>query len=163
MWGLHESAGSTEAPGRDLSSTLVPSLLPLDGHFLPFPLLSLPLVLGPVFLLFCSDFLLSLHHVRFLSFPSTAPSLRGCHSDPTVGGSVLAPFPCWASLPLAGVSGPAFPLFPALFSESCLSFFYCLFRATPVAYGGSQTRGRIRAADAGLRHSHSNARSEWHL
>ena len=36
----------------------------------------------------------------------------------------------------------------------------CLFRAAPAAYGGSQTRGLIGAAAAGLRHSHSNARSE---
>ena len=34
-----------------------------------------------------------------------------------------------------------------------------LFRATPSAYGGSQARGRIRAAAASLHHSHSNARS----
>ena len=36
-------------------------------------------------------------------------------------------------------------------------FLFLLFRATPMAYGGSQTRGRIRAAAAGLHHSHSNA------
>ena len=35
-----------------------------------------------------------------------------------------------------------------------------LFRATSVAYGSSQARGRIRAAAAGLHHSHSNAGSE---
>ena len=33
----------------------------------------------------------------------------------------------------------------------------------PVAYGGSQARGRIRAASAGRRHSHSNARSKPRL
>ena len=44
-----------------------------------------------------------------------------------------------------------------------LSFFFCLFRATPVAYGGSQARGLIGAAAAGLRHSHSNAGYELHL
>ena len=38
-----------------------------------------------------------------------------------------------------------------------------LFRVTPVAYGGSQARGRIGVVAAGLRHSHSNARSEPHL
>ena len=44
-------------------------------------------------------------------------------------------------------------------------FFYLfvLFRATPVAYGGSQVRGLIRAVAVGLRQSHSNARSEPHL
>ena len=36
----------------------------------------------------------------------------------------------------------------------------CLFRAIPVAYGGSQARGPIRAVAAGLHHSHSNAGSE---
>ena len=38
-------------------------------------------------------------------------------------------------------------------------FSFLLFRATPVAYGGSQARGRIRATAADLRHSHSNARA----
>ena len=38
-----------------------------------------------------------------------------------------------------------------------------LFRATPAAYGGSQSRGGIRAAAAGLHHSHSNAGSEPRL
>ena len=42
-------------------------------------------------------------------------------------------------------------------------FLFCLFRDTPTAYGGSQARGRIRAAAASLHHSHSNAGSEPHL
>ena len=42
-------------------------------------------------------------------------------------------------------------------------FIYCLFRAAPVAYGGSLARGPFRAVAAGLHHSHSNARSELHL
>ena len=42
-------------------------------------------------------------------------------------------------------------------------FYFCLFRATPVAYGGSQARGQIGAVAAGLRPSHSNASSEPHL
>jgi len=33
----------------------------------------------------------------------------------------------------------------------------------PAAYGGSQARGLIGAVATGLRHSHSNARSEPHL
>ena len=37
--------------------------------------------------------------------------------------------------------------------------FLGLFRAEPMAYGGPQARGPIGAAAAGLRHSHSNARS----
>ena len=39
-------------------------------------------------------------------------------------------------------------------------FFFCLFRAAPVAYGSSQVSGQIRAASAGLHHSHGNARSK---
>ena len=35
--------------------------------------------------------------------------------------------------------------------------------ATPAAYGGSQARGRIRAAAASLRHSHSNMWSKLQL
>ena len=36
-------------------------------------------------------------------------------------------------------------------------------RASPVAHGGSQPRGQIRAVAAGLYHSHSNAGSEPQL
>ena len=32
-------------------------------------------------------------------------------------------------------------------------FLFCLFKATPMAYGGSQARGPIGAAAAGLHHS----------
>ena len=38
-------------------------------------------------------------------------------------------------------------------------FAFLLFRATPMAYGGSQARDLIGATAAGLYHSHSNARS----
>ena len=38
-------------------------------------------------------------------------------------------------------------------------FFFCLFRATPAAYGGSQARGLIGATASGLCQSHSNARA----
>ena len=44
----------------------------------------------------------------------------------------------------------------------CL-LFYFLFRAAPVAYGSSQTRGWIRTVAAGLRQSHSNLGSQPHL
>ena len=37
---------------------------------------------------------------------------------------------------------------------------FCLSRAAPVAYGGSQARGAIGAVAASLHHSHSNAGSE---
>ena len=36
-------------------------------------------------------------------------------------------------------------------------FVFCLFRATTAVHGGSQARGRIGAAAAGLRHSHSHS------
>ena len=42
-------------------------------------------------------------------------------------------------------------------------FFNFFFMAVPAAYESSQTRGQMGAAAAGLRHSHSNARSELHL
>ena len=42
-------------------------------------------------------------------------------------------------------------------------FVFCLFRATPAVYGGSQARGLIGAVAAGLHHSHSNSGSEPHL
>ena len=41
-----------------------------------------------------------------------------------------------------------------------LFFIFCPFRAAPVAYGGSQARGRIGDVAAGLHHSHSHAESE---
>ena len=39
---------------------------------------------------------------------------------------------------------------------SLFGFVLLLFRATPMAYGSSQTRGRIGATAASLHHSHSN-------
>ena len=48
---------------------------------------------------------------------------------------------------------------------SCAFFFFFVFwsfRGAPVAYGGSQARGLIRAIAAILRHSHSHARSLTH-
>ena len=38
--------------------------------------------------------------------------------------------------------------------------FLFLFRAAPMAYGGSQARGRMGATAAGLHHSHSHAGSK---
>ena len=42
-------------------------------------------------------------------------------------------------------------------------FFFALSQAAPVAYGGSQARGRIGAVANGLRESHSNMGSEPRL
>ena len=44
-----------------------------------------------------------------------------------------------------------------------LFIYVCLFRAMPVAFGGSQAMGQSGAVATGLYHSHSNARSEPHL
>ena len=54
------------------------------------------------------------------------------------------------------------PLQMSFFLLFVLFFVFCLFRATPVAYGGSQARGCIGAVAADLLHSHSNARSLTH-
>ena len=51
-------------------------------------------------------------------------------------------------------------------STTLYLFIFCLFafsRAAPVAYGGSQARGRIGAVATSLRQSHSNAGSEPRL
>ena len=42
-------------------------------------------------------------------------------------------------------------------------YFFVFSRAAPMACGGSQARGPIRAVAAGLHHSHSNMGSEWCL
>ena len=42
----------------------------------------------------------------------------------------------------------------------CFVCFFVISRATPMANGGSQARGRIGAVAAGLRQSHSNGGSE---
>ena len=46
---------------------------------------------------------------------------------------------------------------------SSFFFFFFLFRTAPMAYGSSQARDWIRAAAAGLHHSHSNVGSELYL
>ena len=40
---------------------------------------------------------------------------------------------------------------------------FCLFRATPMVYGGSQAKGPIGAGAVGLHHSHSNTGYELRL
>ena len=42
-------------------------------------------------------------------------------------------------------------------------FFFFLLRAAPAAYESSQAKGQVRAAAAGLPHSHSNVGSEPRL
>ena len=48
-------------------------------------------------------------------------------------------------------------------TDTFFFFVFCLFRAAPAAYAGSQARGPIGAVAAGLLHSHSNAESELQL
>ena len=51
-------------------------------------------------------------------------------------------------------------VFPVLYiTPMHLIYLFSLLKAPPTAYGGSQTRGRIWAVAAGLRHSHSSARA----
>ena len=42
----------------------------------------------------------------------------------------------------------------------CVHIVFCLFRAAPAAYGGSQAKSPIGATAAGLCQSHSNDRSK---
>ena len=51
----------------------------------------------------------------------------------------------------------------SVFQIIFLFSFSFLFMAAPIAYGSSRARGWIRAAAAGLYHSHSNAGSELQL
>ena len=53
-----------------------------------------------------------------------------------------------------------FSNFEKIVLNNCIEFLFCLFRAEPTAYGGSQARGLIGAVAAGLCQSHSNAGSE---
>ena len=63
--------------------------------------------------------------------------------------------PCWC--PLLSEKGWGGP-----WGDGVLfSLLFLLFRATTAAYGGSQARGPIRAAAAGLSHSHSNTRCSY--
>ena len=59
---------------------------------------------------------------------------------------------------------PAWPSLPPDTQWALLDLlFFCLFRATPQAYGGSQARGQTRDIAAGLRHSQSNGGSKLRL
>ena len=49
------------------------------------------------------------------------------------------------------------------FTWQAFMYLLFLFRAAPMAYGGSQARGPVGAVAIGLRHRHSNARSEPRL
>ena len=51
----------------------------------------------------------------------------------------------------------------AVYVAEIFFFFFCLSRAAPAAYGGSQPRGLIGAVAAALRQSLSSVESEAHL
>ena len=72
-----------------------------------------------------------------------------------------------AELPVGSKSDEpvALPFFPRATSPYSFSFFFffCLFRAATMAYGGSQARGRIGAVATGLHQSHKNVGSEPRL
>ena len=117
-------------------------------------------------LLFMRDWFVSIssEHVLLTSSPSTLGfNLR----------STLKYTHCVPSLPKPGFLQPLLlasegsPVcYICEYSTQVLTFFFfvfCLFRAAPVAYRGSQVRGLIGAVAAGLYRSHSNARSKLHL
>ena len=70
-----------------------------------------------------------------------------------------SPFLMASRIPLSPASHLALE-FCEIFFFFFFFFFFLLFRASLAAYGGSQARGWIRAAAAGLHHGHSKARSE---
>ena len=55
------------------------------------------------------------------------------------------------------------PFFLLPVNAAQIIYLFIFFRATPVAYGASQARGRIRAAASGLHHSYSNTGSKLRL
>ena len=80
--------------------------------------------------------------------------------------SLNGPRGCWPAVP--GVRWAGLHCLPPLhvgiktkFHQiRTFFFFFCLFRATLVAYGGSQAGGLIGATGTSLHHSHNNAGSE---
>ena len=71
---------------------------------------------------------------------------------------MLYPPRAHTSLPVKTPEPNKFPSLAPQWSSFLIFFF--LFRAAPMAYGGSQARGPIRVIAAGLYHSHSNLGSE---
>ena len=103
---------------------------------------------------------LTIHILKFLNFPLF--SLCPNYIFLWLFLKILGPLPPQESIsaipsiyksPFPGSSTTHFPIF----------FIFLFFRAAPSVYGGSQAKGQIGAAAAGLCHSHSNARSQAHL
>ena len=83
--------------------------------------------------------------------------LQGALQDPDLLSSLS---PSWAAFtPLQALLHPSFQRK----SRKGTFFFFCLFRATPAAHGGSQVRGPSGAVAASLHQSHSNVGSKPHL
>ena len=88
-------------------------------------------------------------------------------SSPGAGESPI----CWTSLPTLNISGVLFcfvffilHMLVSYSTEFCLfMYLFLFFRAAAEPHGSSQARDLIRAAEAGLRHSHSKSGSEPHL
>ena len=75
-------------------------------------------------------------------------------SSPSIQAEVMPPFSECRILPGQILKGGLSIVFVV---------FFCLFRAAPSAYGGSQARGPIGAVATDLHQSRSDARSEPHL
>ena len=67
---------------------------------------------------------------------------------------------CCSAVEGLGCAGCCLIYFLCITSFNPFFFFFFLFKAKPAAYGGSQVRGLIGAAAAGLRHNHSNTGSK---
>ena len=106
----------------------------------------------------CFCFCFSSHICGIWKFPSQGWNPRwSCdllHSCATPGIEPVPPLRQAGSLiPHTAVGTP----------RAIFFFFFCLFRAAPVAYGVSQARGQTGAIAAGLHHTHSNIGSKPHL
>uniref|UniRef100_A0A8C3YHJ8 Immunoglobulin V-set domain-containing protein n=1 Tax=Catagonus wagneri TaxID=51154 RepID=A0A8C3YHJ8_9CETA len=148
-----------EKPGVDLGSQIKVTVVP--GKSVLVCTASLPARHIPE---------VSLGHLLGRPCPEPVISQRGTGRGDIWGnpvGSCTEPqgpgHPEWFWPPLAGDQAAHIHRLHNFSSTNFLSFFFCLSRAAPLAYGDSQARSRIRAAAAGLRHSHSNAGSESRL
>ena len=95
---------------------------------------------------------------------STEPSMQGaCSPSPSCHLGVRDTHWTWQEGQCLWLRHECFrqPLHPSM-SVNGLVFSF-LSRATPLAYGGSQAKGKIGAVGTGLRQSHSNAGCELHL
>ena len=97
------------------------------------------------------------------SCPSKLSNIRWCCRK--LPQEILTYCPCFVEIGILAIhlSGWNKISFFNKHSHSFFFFFSHFFRATIEACGSSHTRGWIRAAAPGLRHSHSKARAKPHL